>query len=74
MLSLNKKFLDKFKEYLDNEGIPHRAGKGEYQALQVYYGGAWGILYLSKTTPDHANAKTDAMSDLVESFLKSNKE
>ena len=54
--------------------FPHRAGKGEYQALQVYYGGAWEILYLSKSTPDHANAKTDTMSYVVKSFLNSNKE
>lgn len=74
MTSINKQHLEDFMQYLDKQGIAYRDGKGEYQALQVYYGGAWGILYLSKTTPDHANAKTDAMSDLVESFLKSNKE
>lgn len=70
MTSINKNFMATFKKYLDKEGIPYRDGKGEYQALQIYLNSRWEVLYLSKATPLHANAKTEALSKVVKSFLQ----
>ncbi len=33
--------LDQFKQYLTNIGMDHRAGKGEYQVMQVKCGASW---------------------------------
>ena len=70
MTSINKNHIDAFKVYLDKEGIPYRDGKGDYQALQLCINSKWEVLYLSKATPNHANAKTEASSTVVKSFLQ----
>lgn len=70
MTSINKNYIDTFKTYLDKEGIPYRDGKGDYQFLQVCVNSKWEVLYLSKATPNHANAKTEALSNVVKCFLQ----
>lgn len=69
MAAINKEYLEKFKQYLDKQAIPYRDGKGDYQWLQVCINGKWDVLYLSKSTPNHANAKTEPMTQVVKSFL-----
>ena len=55
---LRKSRLDGFKEWLTSEGIEHRAGRGDYQVLQVKTESGWQCIYdrldakVHFTTPD----------------------
>jgi len=51
--SLHKNKLDDFKSWLVGKMITHRAGRGEYQVLQVYYRLNWHVIYKRDHMPEH---------------------
>lgn len=67
---LHKTKIEGFKLWLDSKGIPHRAGKGDYQVLQVCKDGKhWNCVYTRHHMPEHFT--TDKHLDsLVHQFCK----
>jgi hypothetical protein len=61
--------LDSFKEWLNGEGIAHRPGKGQYQALQVLTPNhGWQCIHSRLDMPEHYTVQ-DKLMQLVRSFL-----
>lgn len=65
--------LEEFKAWLDSEKIPHRPGKGEWQALQVCKDGKnWSSIFIRLDMPEHFT--TDWRLDkLVGKFCRARK-
>ena len=46
--------LERFKAYLDAQGIKYRPGRGEYQVLQICKDGKhWNCIYERHHMPEH---------------------
>lgn len=67
---MHKTKLEEFKAWLDAEGISHRPGRGNYQALQVRKDGThWNCVYERNEMPEHYS--TDRHLDpLVRKFCR----
>lgn len=62
--------LEKFKEYLNNYGVAHRPGKGDYQVLQVLTANAgWQAIYKRSDMPEHYTVQ-DKLMPTVQAFLR----
>jgi hypothetical protein len=70
---LAKHDLQNFKAFLDSVGIEHRAGKGDYQVLQVKTNRAGWQVVFDKHSNQHltVNGKLEPM---VRRFIASKKE
>ena len=53
MMFLLKEDMDEFKVFLKQQGYPYRAGKGDTQVIQVWYGGEYVPVYKNNKFPDH---------------------
>lgn len=51
-----KENTDAFVHWLNDKDIPWRAGKGDYQMLQVYVNKVWQPLYISDKYPNNYKA------------------
>jgi hypothetical protein len=61
--------LEDFKKYLDELGVPHRPGKGDYQILQVcidLYG--WRVIHHRADTTGHLTVD-ERLVPLVKRFI-----
>lgn len=65
--------LNDFIAWLDKKDIPHRSGKGGYQALQVIYEGKPHPLYISDHYPQDYKA-IKPLNYLVKKFFKESHE
>lgn len=60
--------IPQFITWLDNQGIKHREGKGEYQVLQVKLPTGWEIIFRKKREAELTC--TLAIRSYIETFLK----
>jgi hypothetical protein len=68
---LHKTKLEPFKTFLDESGIPHRPGKGDYQVLQVYLPKiGWQVMF-DKHSPEHYTVN-EKLLPTVRRFLREN--
>ena len=66
---LHKTKLEEFKAWLNDEGLAHRPGKGEWQALQVQTPDAgWQVVFLKASMPEHFSVNEKLMP-LVRRFI-----
>ena len=66
---LHKDKLEEFKSYLQSIGVAYRAGRGEYQALQVLTNNkGWQCIYNKLDMPEHLTIQ-DTLKPLVKRFL-----
>lgn len=66
---IHKSKLDQFKQFLTERGTEHRAGKGDYQVLQVRWNGQWMCLYDRHVAPEHYTSDM-RLDYLVREFIK----
>lgn len=64
--------VEDFKAYLDEIGVEHRPGRGEYELLQVHVDGAWPKLYSRLKMPEHVTVQ-NALIPLVTAFIHRSK-
>jgi len=64
--------LEKFKDYLNDQGIAYRAGKGEYQVLQAKTELGWQVIFKRNDMPEHYSIN-DKLVGIVREFLNSQK-
>lgn len=68
MTTLNIGMLEEFKAFLDERGMPHRAGRGGYQVLQVYLENAgWSVVF-RKDGQNYLTANKNLVP-MVQAFL-----
>jgi hypothetical protein len=66
---LHKNKVADFVAWLDHRGIPNRAGRGEYELLQVRRSdGQWFKLYRRESMPEHVTVQ-QPLVDLVRQFI-----
>lgn len=66
---LHKNKVEDFKRYLDEIGVTHRPGRGDYEILQVYRNdGQWFKLYSRHNMPEHVTVQ-GPLCPLVRSYL-----
>lgn len=53
---IQKDKTDDFIHWLNDQDIPWRSGKGDYQLVQVYVNKVWQPLYISNKFPNHYKA------------------
>ncbi len=71
--TLHVKKLDAFKHWLDENGFAYRAGKGEYQVLQVQTDrDGWQVIFRRNDMPEHYSVN-DKLMYLVQRFLGDSK-
>ena len=66
------KHLEPFKIWLEDNEIPWRKGKGDWQVLQVYTNNGWQVLYSRLDMPEHYTVQ-DKLMPIVRKFLKDHK-
>lgn len=66
---LHKTKLEDFKVWLDAHHVPHRPGRGSYQALQVNMSGKWCAVYERNDMPEHYTTE-HTMDSLVRKFCR----
>ena len=65
--------LEAFKDYLNSQGIAHRAGKGDWQVLQVLTPkSGWQVVHKRSDMPEHYTVQ-DKLMPIVRDFLKTSK-
>jgi len=65
--------FDAFKAWLDEEGIPHRPGKGDYQVLQVYIQNVgWKCIFSRHDMKEHYTVES-LLESTVEQFIAAHK-
>lgn len=69
---LHKNKLEKFKNWLDENDIPHRDGKGEYEVIQIMTKDGWQKIYKRLNMPEHLTIQ-DKIYPLIKRFLKEQK-
>lgn len=60
--------VEDFKAYLDEIGVDHRPGRGEFELLQVHVDGAWPKLYSRLKETEHVTVQ-NALIPLVRAFI-----
>lgn len=65
---LHKSKIEAFKVYLALHGIAYRAGKGDYEILQVQLGTQWHKLYARDKMPEHVTVQ-GALVGVVRAFI-----
>lgn len=70
---LHKSKLEDFKEWLTENGVPYRDGKGFYQVIQVCKDGKhWNCIYERNHMPEHYTADKH-IDPLVKRFCRERK-
>lgn len=65
--------LEAFKEWLNDNGMAYRPGKGPFQALQVQTAtSGWQVIYSRNDMPEHYTIG-DKLTPLVRRFLNESK-
>lgn len=66
---LHKTKLESLKCWLDAQQIAHRAGKGDFEVLQIKHGTGWAAIYDRHSAPEHytSDKRLDA---LVRRFIR----
>ena len=65
---LHKDRLLEFIKWLDENKIPNRIGKGEWEVRQIYLDGEWHKLYARANMPEHLTVQTKLI-ELVRKFI-----
>jgi hypothetical protein len=65
---LHKTKLDAFKYWLDEQGIPRRDGKGNYQVMQVMTHKGWQVVF-DKHTDEHFTVN-EVLVPMVVRFIR----
>jgi hypothetical protein len=69
--TLHKTHLEEFKEWLETTGVAWRAGKGDYQVLQVLtQADGWQVVFRKNSMPEHFSVNEKLMP-LVREFYRS---
>ena len=72
--TLHLSHLEKFKQWLVDEFIPFRPGKGNYQVIQIRLDdGQWACVYTRHDMPEHYTVDR-RLEPLVHRFIKFVKE
>jgi hypothetical protein len=67
--TLHKDKLEGFKKWLNDSGIAHRPGKGDYQVLQVLTPkSGWQVIFKRNDMPEHFSIN-DKLLPVVQSYL-----
>lgn len=70
---LHKRRVDEFAQWMTDEDIPWREGRGEYEILQVQLpNGGWACLYRRENMPEHVTVDK-RLVELVHAFLSQTK-
>lgn len=60
--TLHKTHLEEFKQFLADEGIAYRNGKGPYQILQVQtHQDGWQVVFVKREMPEHFSVNSKLM-------------
>ena len=69
--ALHKTKLEEFKEWLNDQGIAHRPGKGDYQVLQVLTDShGWQVVFAKNEMPEHFTVNKALMPLLSQFFAR----
>ena len=64
--------LEPFKQWLINEGIGFRPGKGDYQVLQVLTEKGWQCVFSKNEMPEHYTSNK-YLDPLIRKFIEDSK-
>ena len=65
---LHKNKLEDFKVYLALHGVAYRAGKGDYELMQIQLGTQWHKIYKRDKMPEHVTVQ-GALVGVVKAFV-----